>query len=353
MKKPDFLALAVAIGLACCTRSAVAQSYTTLVEQPWGYYYGTTANAISGNLIIGSYGSGADNSHGFVYNSSTAVWTTYDDPGAVSGGGVFSGTFFNAIDGNTIVGHYGGNSTQGLMYDLSSATWTTLDYPYASGGRGTALNGISGNNVVGVYYDQSEEPTSFLYNTATNTWTTLNDPSAVAVSGYLSYPETWVYAISGNYAVGTYSIAYGHNNYAYAGFIYDIATSAYTTVSDPLAPLGSSEGTILSGISGNDVLGYYLGTTGGYHGFLYNMTTGQFTELANPNGPTPFPADIQGNTIVGHSGSGITSEGFILTLPEPSSLALAALAALLCTAAYFWQRRDPLFPRPSRRPPAA
>jgi hypothetical protein len=56
-----------------------------------------------------------------------------------------------------------------------AGTWTTLDYP---GAWVTEAFGISGNSIVGVYWDNSFDiGKGFLYNGAS--WTALNHPWAV------------------------------------------------------------------------------------------------------------------------------------------------------------------------------
>ncbi len=57
------------------------------------------------------------------------------------------------IDGNYISGFYIDSSggRHGFVYDISTDTYTTVDAPL--GANGTSLNGISGNNIVGVYND--------------------------------------------------------------------------------------------------------------------------------------------------------------------------------------------------------
>src|SRR5579872_4977390 len=121
-------------------------------------------------------------------------------------------------------------------------------------------------------------------------YTTLNDP--LGVNG------TYVYGVSGNDMVGYYLDAGGIGH----GFIYDGST--YTTLNDPSA----TQGTFAYDISGNLIVGQYNDGSG-QHGFEYNLNTGSYTTL-------PVPANtagsgISGNTVVGGYQPGSISHGFI------------------------------------------
>ena len=60
----------------------------------------------------------------------------------------------------------------GFVYNLSTSAYTTLDDPYAAQDqnlKGTGAEAISGNNVVGIYYDSAGDGHGFLYNISTKT----------------------------------------------------------------------------------------------------------------------------------------------------------------------------------------
>ena len=147
----------------------------------------------------------------------TYTFTTIDDPLGVNG------TVAHGISGNDIVGTYwdASNTYHGFLYDGS--TWTTIDAPTAA--LGTSVGGIDGNNVVGYYQDTSSIAHGFLYNRATAAYTTLDDPLTAAPQAV-----TAANGVSGNYIVGYF--VYGHQGgeigaTGYNGFLYNISTSTF------------------------------------------------------------------------------------------------------------------------------
>ena len=82
--------------------------------------------------------------------------------------------------------------------------------------------------------------------------------------------ELTAIGISGNNIVGTYVDSSGNNN----GFLYNGST--YTTLNDPLGVYG----TFVDGIDGNNIVGSYTDSTGNNNGFLYNGST--YTTLNDP-----------------------------------------------------------------------
>ena len=143
-----------------------------------------------------------------------------------------------------------------------------------------------------------------------STYTTLDDPLA-GNGGYVSgfgFQGTYPRGISGNNIVGYYMDS--SNNFH--GFLYNGST--YTTLNDPLA----RNGTFAYGISGSNIVGYYVDSFG-EHGFLYNGST--YTTLNDPLAPNATNAyGISGNNIVGcYSDSSNNVHGFIATLSSTVS----------------------------------
>jgi len=206
--------------------------------------------------------------------------------------------YAHGISGNNIVGYYSDQTgVHGYLYDGS--TLTTLDDP--SGTR-TFAYGVSGGDVVGYSWNSSSDTTSaFLYNGST--YTALTDPSAP--SGVIPY------GISGGNIVGVY------NNGTPHGFLYNGST--WTTIDDPL---GSTTNPF--GVSGSNVVGVYWDSSFTPYGFLYNGST--YTTLSGPLGAVvTLPYGIDGDNIVGYYGdsSGIY-HGFLYngstytTIDDPS-----------------------------------
>jgi hypothetical protein len=133
-------------------------SFTTL-SVPGATGTGTAAYGIFGNNIVGYYeGTGRVN-YGFLYDGSN--YLTLDDPLAThipANANVqpsISGTTGCGISGNTIVGYYNDSNyiLHGFLYNISTATYTTVDNPL--GTKGTAIYGIDGDTLVGFYIDSN------------------------------------------------------------------------------------------------------------------------------------------------------------------------------------------------------
>lgn len=320
----NVLAVLLAIGL--WASPVVAQTYTTLID-PLAVKV-TQADGISGSNVVGSYKDSSGNSHGFVHSLSTTAYTTIDDPlGTAEGVNVPLG-----ISGNNIVGYFGDVSgvQHGYLYSLSTSAYTTLDDPLAGNGlgQGTYASGISGNNIVGYYEDSSNVSHGFVYNLSTSAYTTLNDSSGTN--------GTDANGISGNTIVGLYE----DSSYRPHGFVYSLSTSAWTTLDDPLG----TKGTEAYGMDGSNIAGLYFDSSGESHGFLYNVSTLTWTTLDDPSANTQFGTNvlgISGGNVVGYfaavSGN-YDYDGFVATVPEPSTVALLAVGGIGLLG-YRWRRR--------------
>jgi hypothetical protein len=217
------------------------------------------------------------------------------------------GTWVTDISGTNIIGYYiniNGN-TVGACYNGS--TWTTLVDPLAdpSSSTGTEPTGISNTNIVGQYQDSSGVIHGFLYNgsflyNSTTNWTTLDDPSAGSGSGQGTLP----FGISDTNIVGGYYASDGTTH----GFLYNLVTSNWTTLNDPL---DSGGGTFLGGIDGTNIVGSFWNASGINHGCLYNGKT--WTTLNDPLGVDgTFVWRISGTNMVGlYRPFGDTNNGFL------------------------------------------
>ncbi|MGQ9651648.1 MAG: PEP-CTERM sorting domain-containing protein [Phycisphaerae bacterium] len=181
-------------------------------------------------------------------------------------------------------------------------TWTTLDYPAATT---TSVRGVSGDNIVEEYRDSYGHWRGFLYN-GTN-WNTLTYPGTTY--------DTWVYGVSANSIVGS---CYG--GYGTQGFLYNGAT--WTALKYPGASLTNA-----NGVSGNNIVGKYCDSAYHGHGRLYGGATWTAPDYPGARETTAY--GIDGNTIVGdYVDSSYKWHGFVLTIPEPATLALLALGGL-------------------------
>lgn len=119
------------------------------------------------------------------------------------------------------------------------------------GVHGTAATGISGSNIVGVYWDSANYEHGFLYNGST--YTTIDDP--------LTLIDTEPLGISGSDIVGTYTDRSGNEH----GFLYNGST--FTTIDDPLGVTINE----VWGISGSTIVGAYWDSSEVYHGYVATL----------------------------------------------------------------------------------
>ena len=204
--------------------------------------------------------------------------------------------FAFGISGSNIVGSY----RDGEAFFFNGGTYTPLSDPNYSF---TIATGISGSSIVGWCTDGADAH-GFLY--SNGEFTILDHPNAGAVENPTLIPPggysyllgsyqfdgwggTFPSGISGGNIVGWYVDA---NGYAH-GFLYN--GSAYTTLDDPHG-VGS---TYAQGINGGNIVGWYVDANGDTHGFLYNGST--YTTLDDLNGVgSTYAQGISGGNIVGY-----------------------------------------------------
>jgi hypothetical protein len=218
-------------------------------------------------------------------------------------------TYALGISGGNIVGYYedGSMNFHGFVYNT---TLTSFDDPDANG-KNTYPYGIDGSNIVGIFNDGTGAQ-GFLYNMATHVYTTLSVPGAD--NG--TYPT----GISGANVVGFFvDVNGGH------GFVYNLSTKTFLTFDEPNVGPGATYGTYPYGISGSNVVGYYEDRSG-YHGFLFDLSTDTYTTINDPNGRTgTFLQCISNGNAVGYyyDVQGIY-HGFLYNLASQAFLTLDA-----------------------------
>jgi len=163
------LALAALVAVLGASRAdAQAYNFTTL-DYPGASR--TYAYGISGSDIVGYWTDSSNYEHGFLHSGTdyNTGWSTIDNPNALSQVLHGEGTNLYGITGNLAVGVYNasGDTFHGFLYNTTTAAFTTIDYNAATGTTsgdkptplrnhgGTYTDGIFGNTVVGTYEDNN------------------------------------------------------------------------------------------------------------------------------------------------------------------------------------------------------
>ena len=259
----------------------------------------TFPTCVDGNNVAGYYWDSTNTTHGFLYNGTN--FTTFDPPGSAD-------TFVSGVSGNNVVGYFydtqddygAGVNAHGFLYN--SGVFTTFDPPESVN---TSVTGVSGNNVVGYYVDSGNTDHGFLYNNGNII--TLDFPTDSEI--------TLVFGVSGNNVVGYYG-----NIYFEQGFLYNDGN--YTAFSVP-----GTAGDIyhVNGVSGTNVVGSCWDSSGvNVIGFLYTGNT--FITIVPP-GSHPWPGTngtqmtgVSGNNVVGNYRDGSeTYWGFLLSATNPTT----------------------------------
>lgn len=317
------MALAIVV-VAPCAR---AGSYIfTNFDGPPDFTQGTTVDGINNLGQAVGFSTGASGAFtNFVRNvngsfttlsfssSSTAMANGINSSDQVVGS-VGSSAFFLTNGGNTVI----------TLPSVNGST--TAEAAFGINDKGT---------IVGQYTDSNTGTSpGFVY--AKGSYTTLN-PVA-------NDEQVFAQGINNNgLVVGFYNTDGAHDH----GFLFNTITDSYTLLADP--NVSNLFFTQFLGINDhNEAVGYYQTNDGSQHGFLYNIATSTYTFLDDPNAATTGMSITQ---ITGISDSGeiagfyvdATSglqRGFVAmaSVPEPSSVVLAGMGAVLA-ASYYALRR--------------
>jgi hypothetical protein len=136
----------------------------------------TDASGISGNNVVGIY-QDATGTHGYLYNGSTYT-TLLTPPNGIPEG----------ISGSQIVGTAIAANGVSQGFVLTGTNYSYIDDPMASytpntSGQetGTEIGGVSGNNIVGLYFDSSGTAHGFVDNGGTFTTVDYPGPGPVGI----------------------------------------------------------------------------------------------------------------------------------------------------------------------------
>ena len=316
------------LAMAIAAPAARAGNYTfTNFDGPPDFTQGTTVNGINNLGQAVGFTTAANGAFNNFIRNTDASFTniTFADSaeamanGVNSNGQVVGGlgqfAFFLTNGGNTVT-------------DLPSVTSTTTsEVAFGINDRGA---------IVGQYSDSSTGTSpGFVY--AKGAFTTLN-PVA-------NDSQVFAQGINNNgLVVGFYNTDGVHDH----GFLYDTATQKYTLLADPTVSANLLFTQFLGINDNGNAVGYYQNTDGSQHGFLYNIAAGTYSYLDDPNAArtgfsiTQITGINNSNEIAGFyvdANSGL-QRGFVAmqSVPEPGSMALLGIGTLL--AAGFLRRRE-------------
>ena len=261
--------------------------------------------------------------------------TRLDATGAGANGTVATSISETAVAGyHTVAGYYydASNKSRGFLYNVT--TYTTLDGPSATQ---TYIWGIDGTNVVGMYTDGTGNH-GFIYNGSV--FTTVDNPAGDPGS-------TVVTGISGDTLVGTYWDPTASQK---AGFM---ATPIPLSPNANLAALALSEGTLSPAFASNTV-SYTATVPNATTSITVTPTVAQANATVTVNGtpvtsgtasgPVSLVVGLNPITVVVTAQDGVTTNGYtvaVTRLPQaPTATTLAATGVLGTAAAPAPGRRD-------------
>lgn len=266
------IAIAGLVGLCSLAQAAyfTIGSYATLdhPDAATGFDYGTYAEGISGDKVVGYYYDANHRAQPYVY--SNGAYTTLSVLGAPY-------AYANAIDGDNIVGYYwAGTNYASFLYD--GVGYTTI----SPQGVNAQAYGISGSTIVGAHWPYGGNPVGFIYDGSTFSilggLIGLGVEGSNIVGGYdvngkffdgetvvdISPPlasSAWVRDISGDKMVGSYMYTTEMEGSKTKGFLYDGIDYSVLQIDGALV-------TEVNGISGDKVSGHYTDANGKQHGFI-------------------------------------------------------------------------------------
>lgn len=205
---------------------------------------------------------------GFVDNGGT--FTSVVDPNAPTVAGAVN-QLLGVNDLDQAAGFYvdGKQNSHGYIYNIATGTFTPVTVKGATSVTATDINNegvISGFDVTGTVTD------GFIDNNGSIT--TLTGPAGATSTQALGLNNE-------GQVVGDYTDSVGNMH----GFVYNVATGAYTTIDDPNATPstpGAATMTVVNGINDlGQLVGFYLDANGNTDGMLADIP-GTIATIANP-----------------------------------------------------------------------
>lgn len=192
-----------------------------------------------------------------------------------------------------------------------------------NGSTGNQLLGVNDNNVAaGSYTDSNGNAQGYLYNIATMAFTSIMDPSGMAT--------TATGINNAGIVTGFYQDAMGNVH----GFIDNGGT--FTTEDDP-----DGTNTMFLGLNNLGLfVGSYVDQDGETHGFIFNMNTSTWQTIDDPNASSTSAFGVTGTTVngindagnlVGFYSDGTNVNGFLAlaTTPEPGTYGMMVFGVAL------------------------
>ena len=334
-KQHSAMAVALLTGLFGAAPAAQAAGYTFTDNPISGPSdlgaYSTPQNsplAINNSgLIAGQYASTNSNNYGFVGNSKINYGVVsvpvsiagIDSAGDIVGSYKPSAKAVPALFYSTAASYGAATPTQTLGNDTNTHG-STVNNQFAAGITDTNLLVGSDTLANGSSY-------IFEYNTVSKTFTDLSLPIDTSATGNSVTADA--VSSDGTYIAGNY----GDTNSLAHGFVYDTVTNTFTTIDDPNA---DSNSTYVTGVNkAGEVVGQYLDASGNNYGFIYNAVSNSFSNaqlsdpLADTVGTTVIGGINDNGVIVGISGSLsnlYTATPAVAAVPLPGSIWLMSAA---------------------------